>query len=63
MENPIIIPFDLEFAIKIKRGEVEGSVLMNGDEVKFVHESESSEFFLLFTFCKRRWCNDSHMCH
>lgn len=45
MENPIIIPFDLEFAIKIKRGEVEGSVLMNGDEVKFVHESESSEIF------------------
>ena len=52
MENPIIIPFDLEFAIKIKRGEVEGSVLMNGDEVKFVHESESSEIFYCLLFVK-----------
>lgn len=29
MENPIIVPFDLNTARKIKSGEIEGSVLIN----------------------------------
>ena len=28
MENPIIVPFDLNTARKIKSGEIEGSVLI-----------------------------------
>lgn len=30
MENPIIVPFDLNTARKIKSGEIEGSVLIDG---------------------------------
>lgn len=29
MENPIVVPFDLNTARKIKSGEIEGSVLIN----------------------------------
>ena len=32
MENPIIVPFDLNTARKIKSGEIEGSVLINNIE-------------------------------
>lgn len=32
MENPIIVPFDLNTARKIKSGEIEGSVLIDNIE-------------------------------
>lgn len=41
MENPIIVPFDLNTARKIKSGEIEGSVLINNIEI----ESEITGFF------------------
>lgn len=40
MENPIIVPFDLNTARKIKSGEIEGSVLINNIEIEFVYESK-----------------------
>lgn len=40
MENPIIVPFDLNTARKIKDGEIEGSVLINNIEIEFVYESK-----------------------
>lgn len=36
MENPIIVPFDLNTARKIKSGEIEGSVLINDIEIEFL---------------------------
>lgn len=41
MENPIIVPFDLNTARKIKSGEIEGSVLINDIEIEFVYESKN----------------------
>ena len=38
MENPIIVPFDLNTARKIKSGEIEGSVLIDNIEIEFVGE-------------------------
>ena len=38
MENPIIVPFDLNTARKIKSGEIEGSVLIDNIEIEFVYE-------------------------
>lgn len=40
MENPIIVPFDLNTARKIKSGEIEGSVLIDNIEIEFVYESK-----------------------
>lgn len=50
MENPIIVPFDLNTARKIKSGEIEGSVLINDIEIEFVYESKNcaSPYNLLF---------------
>lgn len=50
MENPIIVPFDLNTARKIKSGEIEGSVLINDIEIEFVYESKdcTSPYNLLF---------------
>lgn len=53
MENPIIIPFDLEFARKIKNGEVEGSVLMNDAEMEFVYEVETKEHIYCLLFVRK----------
>lgn len=39
MENPIIVPFDLNTARKIKSGEIEGSVLIGNIKIEFVYES------------------------
>lgn len=35
MENPIIVPFDLNTARKIKSGEIEGSVLIGNIKIEF----------------------------
>lgn len=50
MENPIIVPFDLNTARKIKSGEIEGSVLVDNIEIEFVYESKNcaSPYNLLF---------------
>lgn len=50
MENPIVVPFDLNTARKIKSGEIEGSVLINDIEIEFVYESKNctSPYNLLF---------------
>lgn len=50
MENPIIVPFDLNTARKIKSGEIEGSALINDIEIEFVYESKNcaSPYNLLF---------------
>lgn len=50
MENPIIVPFDLNTARKIKSGEIEGSVLIDNIEIEFVYESKNcaSPYNLLF---------------
>lgn len=50
MENPIIVPFDLNTARKIKSGKIEGSVLINDIEIEFVYESKNcaSPYNLLF---------------
>lgn len=50
MENPIIVPFDLNTARKIKSGEIEGSVLINNIEIEFVYESKdcAGPYNLLF---------------
>lgn len=40
MENPIVVPFDLNTARKIKSGEIGGSVLINNIEIEFVYESK-----------------------
>lgn len=40
MENPIIVPFDLNTARKIKSGEIEGSVLIGNIKIEFVYESK-----------------------
>lgn len=53
MENPIIIPFDLEFARKIKNGEVEGSVLMDDAEMEFVYEVEAKEHIYCLLFVRK----------
>ena len=49
-ENPIIVPFDLNTARKIKSGEIEGSVLINNIEIEFVYESKdcAGPYNLLF---------------
>lgn len=36
MENPIIVPFDLNTARKIKSGEIEGSVLIDNIEGDYI---------------------------
>lgn len=41
MENSIVVPFDLNTARKIKRGEIEGSVLVDNIEIEFVYESKN----------------------
>lgn len=41
MENPIVVPFDLNTARKIKSGEIEGSVLINNIEIEWEEESPS----------------------
>ena len=41
MENPIIVPFDLNTARKIKSGEIEGSVLIGNIKIEFVYESKN----------------------
>lgn len=50
MENPIIVPFDLNTVRKIKSGEIEGSVLINNIEIEFVYESKdcAGPYNLLF---------------
>lgn len=50
MENPIVVPFDLNTARKIKSGEIEGSVLINNIEIEFVYESKdcAGPYNLLF---------------
>mgnify|MGYP006862996880 CR=1 FL=1 len=50
MENPIIVPFDLNTARKIKSGEIEGSVLIDNIETEFVYESKdcAGPYNLLF---------------
>lgn len=50
MENPIIVPFDLNTARKIKSGEIEGSVLIDNIEIEFVYESKdcAGPYNLLF---------------
>lgn len=50
MENSIVVPFDLNTARKIKRGEIEGSVLVDNIEIEFVYESKNcaSPYNLLF---------------
>lgn len=50
MENPIIVPFDLNTARKIKSGEIEGSVLINNIGIEFVYESKdcAGPYNLLF---------------
>lgn len=54
MENPIVVPFDLNTARKIKSGEIEGSVLINNIEIEFVYESKdcADSYNLLLT---KRW--------
>lgn len=41
MENPIIVPFDLNTAEKIKNREIEGLVLINDIKIEFVYESKN----------------------
>lgn len=50
MENPIIVPFDLNTARKIKSGEIEGSVLIGNIKIEFVYESKdcADRYNLLF---------------
>lgn len=50
MKNPIIVPFDLNTARKIKSGEIEGSVLIDNIEIEFVYESKdcADRYNLLF---------------
>lgn len=50
MENPIIVPFDLNTARKIKSGEIEGSVLIDNIEIEFVYKSKdcAGPYNLLF---------------
>lgn len=50
MENPIIVPFDLNTAREIKSGEIEGSVLINNIEIEFAYESKdcADSYNLLF---------------
>jgi hypothetical protein len=50
MENPIIVPFDLNTARKIKSGEIECSVLIDNIEIEFVYESKdcAGPYNLLF---------------
>lgn len=50
MENPIIVPFDLNTARKIKSGKIEGSVLIDNIEIEFVYESKdcADRYNLLF---------------
>lgn len=53
MENPIIVPFDLEFARKIKNGEVEGSVLISDTEIEFVYELKTKENIYCLLFVRK----------
>lgn len=50
MENPIIVPFDLNTAREIKNKNIKGSVLMNCTEIEFIYESKNREkpYCLLF---------------
>ena len=50
MENPIIVPFDLNTAKKIKSGEIEGSVLIDDIKIEFIYESKdcADRYSLLF---------------
>lgn len=41
MENPIVVPFDLNTAGKIKSREIEGLVLINDIKIEFVYESKN----------------------
>ena len=54
MENPIIVPFDLNTARKIKSGEIEGSVLINNIEIEFVYESKDCAGPYNLLFVKKR---------
>lgn len=50
MENPIVVPFDLNTARKIKSGEIEGLVLIDNIKIEFVYESKdcADHYNLLF---------------
>ena len=50
MENPIVVPFDLNTVRKIKSGEIEGSVLIGNIKIEFVYESKdcADRYNLLF---------------
>lgn len=58
MENPIIVPFDLNTARKIKSGEIEGSVLIGNIKIEFVYESKdcADRYNLLFVKCGADKC-------
>lgn len=58
MENPIIVPFDLNTAKKIKSGEIEGSVLIDNIEIEFVYESKDCANPYSLLFVKKRWIWD-----
>lgn len=58
MENPIIVPFDLNTARKIKSGEIEGSVLIDNIEIEFVYESKDCAGPYNLLFVKKRWIWD-----
>ena len=53
MENPIVVPFDLNTARKIKSGEIEGSVLINNIEIEFVYEFIAGGCFKNILFGER----------
>lgn len=58
MENPIIVPFDLNTARKIKSREIEGSVLINDIEIEFVYELKNCASPYNLLFVKKRWIWD-----
>lgn len=53
MENPIVVPFDLNTARKIKSGEIEGSVLIDNIEIEFVYESKDCAGPYNFLFVRK----------
>lgn len=63
MENPIVVPFDLNTARKIKSGEIEGLVLIDDIKIEFVYESKDCADRYNLLFVKKRWIwNKCYIC-
>lgn len=48
MENPIIVPFDLNTARKIKSGEIEGSVLIGNIKIDLYMSQKTVQIVIIY---------------